>query len=49
MQVVMTPLHLSESPLFQVFLLKKTVSRPFPQPNMFGLPSAPETPVADAA
>jgi len=46
LQVLMTPLQLYESPLFECHVLGKNVARPFPQPNPFGLPSAP-TPVAE--
>eukprot|EP00929_Paragymnodinium_shiwhaense_P097941 TRINITY_DN594_c0_g1_i1.p1 TRINITY_DN594_c0_g1~~TRINITY_DN594_c0_g1_i1.p1 ORF type:complete len:262 (+),score=82.86 TRINITY_DN594_c0_g1_i1:71-787(+) len=53
LQVIMTPMQLYESPLFQLHVMQaKDVTRPFPQPNPFGLPSAPEAPaeaVADAA
>lgn len=48
LQVVMTPLQLYEAPLFQLHMLGKEVKRPFPTPNPFGLPSAPE-PEAPAA
>mmetsp|Transcript_114341 Transcript_114341/g.330323 ORF Transcript_114341/g.330323 Transcript_114341/m.330323 type:complete len:205 (-) Transcript_114341:114-728(-) len=44
LQVVMTPLQLYESPLFQVHLLGREVKRPYPTPNPFGLPSAPPAP-----
>jgi len=45
LQIVMTPLQLSESPLFQLHFIGKEVARPFPTPNLFGLPSAPSLPV----
>jgi len=45
LQILMTPLQLYESPLFEIHILgKTTVTRPFPTPNPFGLPSAPEPP-----
>merc|ERR1719272_2300206 len=47
MQVIMTPLQLYEAPLTQIHVLGKSVSRPFPVPSMFGLPSTPEAPDAD--
>merc|ERR1719326_1038392 len=46
LQVLMTPCQLYESPLFQLHVMNKPVSRPFPTPNPFGLPSAP-TPEAE--
>jgi len=46
LQVLMTPLQLYESPLFECHVLGKDVVRPFPQANPFGLPSAP-TPAAE--
>merc|ERR1711972_864385 len=49
LQILMTPLQLYESPLFQLHFLNKTdVKRPFPAPNPFGLPSAPEAPAPAA-
>jgi len=41
LQALMTPLNLYESPLFQIYLLGKTVKRPFPKPNPFGFPESP--------
>ena len=38
LQIVMTPLNLFESPLFQIYIMKQEVKRPFPKPNPFGLP-----------
>lgn len=38
LQIFMTPLNLYESPLFQIYLMKQEVKRPFPKPNPFGLP-----------
>jgi len=46
LQVLMTPLQLYESPLFECHVLGKDVTRPFATPNPFGLPSAP-TPAAE--
>jgi len=46
MQVLMTPMQLYESPLFQIHLLGKHKVRPFPTPSMFGLPEAPAAPAA---
>merc|ERR1740129_2586182 len=49
LQVILTPLQLYESPLFQLHVLSKSdVKRPFPAPNPFGLPTAPEPPAAPA-
>jgi hypothetical protein len=42
MQVLMSPMQLYESPLCQIHFMGKQLKRPFPQPSMFGLPSAPE-------
>jgi hypothetical protein len=39
LQILMTPTQLYESPLFQLHVLAKKVTRPFPTPNPFGLPS----------
>jgi len=47
MQVLMSPLQLYESPLFQIHLMGKKKSRPFPAPNPFGMPTAPEPAAAD--
>jgi len=45
LQIIMTPLQLYESPLVKLHLMGKLdVRRPFPAPNPFGLPSAPEAP-----
>merc|ERR1712039_723621 len=45
LQALMTPVQLYESPLFQLHIMSSTdVKRPFPSPNPFGLPSAPEAP-----
>jgi len=45
LQIIMTPLQLYESPLFKIHMLGRTdVKRPFPAPNPFGLPQAPEAP-----
>lgn len=45
LQVFMTPLQLYESPLFQLHIMgAKDITRPFPTPSPFGLPSAPEAP-----
>mmetsp|Transcript_95442 Transcript_95442/g.169455 ORF Transcript_95442/g.169455 Transcript_95442/m.169455 type:complete len:214 (-) Transcript_95442:94-735(-) len=45
MQIVMTPMQLAEHPLFQIHMLgSETTKRPFPEPNPFGLPQAPEPP-----
>jgi len=41
LQIFMTPMQLYESPLFQIHILGKTVTRPFATPNPFGLPEAP--------
>lgn len=41
LQLVMTPMSLYESPLVEIYIFGKTVSRPFPAPNPFGLPSSP--------
>merc|ERR1719310_2715183 len=41
LRVLMTPCQLYESPLFQLHALNKKVTRPFPTPNPFGLPSPP--------
>eukprot|EP00932_Pfiesteria_piscicida_P001012 SRR837773.10988.p2 GENE.SRR837773.10988~~SRR837773.10988.p2 ORF type:complete len:187 (+),score=101.17 SRR837773.10988:39-563(+) len=49
LQIVMTPLQLFESPLFQLHIMGKDEKRPFPAPNPFGLPSAPEAPSAAVA
>lgn len=50
MQVLMTPMQLYESPLFRIHLLGKEMKRPFPTPNPFGLPAAPEAaPATDVA
>jgi len=50
LQVILTPLQLYESPLFQIHIMNKTdTKRPFPVANPFGLPSAPEAPEAPAA
>jgi len=46
LQVLMTPLQLYESPLFECHVMGKKVTRPFATPNPFGLPSAP-TPAAE--
>merc|ERR1719215_696470 len=49
LQILMTPLQLYESDLFQLHIMGKTdIKRPFPAPSMFGLPSAPEAPAAPA-
>jgi len=48
LQALMTPLNLYESPLFQMYLLGKTVKRPFPKPNPFGFPEAPPAEVEEA-
>jgi len=48
LQVLMTPVQLYESPLFQLHVLNGAVARPFPTPNPFGLPTAPEAPAAPA-
>jgi len=43
LQVLMTPVQLYESPLFQLHMMNsKDVKRPFPAANPFGLPAAPE-------
>lgn len=47
LQVLMTPCQLYESPLFQIHIMKKKVSRPFPTANPFGLPSAPAAPAEE--
>jgi len=47
MQLVMTPMQMIESPLFKIYILGKSVPRPFAEPNPFGLPSTPEAPVED--
>jgi len=44
LQCVMTPLQLYESPLFQIHMVGKAQTRPFPTPNAFGLPSTPPAP-----
>lgn len=49
MQVMMTPMQLYESPLFQIHMMGKEKKRPFPTPNPFGLPAAPETAATDDA
>lgn len=49
LQVLMTPLQLYESPLFECYVLGKEVTRPFPTPNPFGLPSAPTPPAEEVA
>mmetsp|Transcript_10250 Transcript_10250/g.27177 ORF Transcript_10250/g.27177 Transcript_10250/m.27177 type:complete len:213 (-) Transcript_10250:122-760(-) len=49
MQLVMTPMQLFESPLVQVHFFGKTIERPFPEPNPFGLPAMPEEPKPDEA
>merc|ERR1712113_1178104 len=50
LQALMTPVQLYESPLFQLHIMKKKdVKRPFPPPNPFGFPTAPEAPAAPAA
>lgn len=41
LQVFMTPMQIFESPLFQMHVLGRPLSRPFPAANPFGLPSAP--------
>merc|ERR1719330_874246 len=47
LQILMTPMQLYESPLFQLHMLGKTdVKRPFPAPNPFGMPAMPEAPAA---
>merc|ERR1712151_1175146 len=49
LQALMTPVRLYESPLFQLHIMNaKDVKRPFPTPNPFGLPSAPEAPAPAA-
>merc|ERR1711972_60502 len=49
LQALMTPVQLYESPLFQLHIMNsKDVKRPFPAPNPFGLPSAPEAPAPAA-
>jgi hypothetical protein len=43
LQILMTPVQLYESPLFQIHMMKSvSVKRPFPTPSPFGLPSSPE-------
>merc|ERR1740121_2932889 len=50
LQILMTPMQLYESPLFQLHVLgKQDVKRPFPVANPFGLPNmTPEAPAAPA-
>jgi len=48
MQALMVPLQLYEAPLTQIHILGKVKSRPFPVASMFGLPSAPAEPQAEA-
>lgn len=47
LQVLMTPLQLYESPLFQAHALGKHVDRPFPASNPFGMPGTPEPPAEE--
>jgi len=42
LQVVMLPVRLSETPLFELHLLGREVARPFPEPSPLGLPAVPE-------
>merc|ERR1712113_217046 len=42
MQVLMTPMQLYEAPLTQIHIMGRQKTRPFPAPNPFGMPSAPE-------
>merc|ERR1711957_848118 len=42
LQMIMTPLQLYEAPLTQIYFTGKDIKRPFPAPNMFGLPQAPQ-------
>jgi len=44
LQILMTPTQLYESPLCQLHVLGKDVTRPFAQSNPFGMPTAPEPP-----
>lgn len=44
MQLLMTPMTVYEAPLTQIHILGKEKTRPFPKPNPFGMPSAPEPP-----
>eukprot|EP00933_Yihiella_yeosuensis_P017771 TRINITY_DN14790_c1_g1_i1.p2 TRINITY_DN14790_c1_g1~~TRINITY_DN14790_c1_g1_i1.p2 ORF type:complete len:212 (-),score=58.98 TRINITY_DN14790_c1_g1_i1:173-808(-) len=44
MQVVMSPMQIVESPLFKMHVFGWEQQRPFPEPNPFGLPAAPEAP-----
>lgn len=48
LQVLMTPCQLYESPLFQIHVSGKSVTRPFATPSPFGLPTAPAAPAAEA-
>ena len=41
LQVLLTPINLYEHQLFQIYLLGRDVTRPFPKPNPFGMPEAP--------
>eukprot|EP00440_Ansanella_granifera_P068780 gb/GFBE01074609.1/.p1 GENE.gb/GFBE01074609.1/~~gb/GFBE01074609.1/.p1 ORF type:complete len:222 (+),score=70.03 gb/GFBE01074609.1/:1-666(+) len=49
LQIVMTPMQLVESPLFKIYVFGSDVKRPFPEPNPFGLPQAPEPAAPEAA
>merc|ERR1719163_886981 len=48
MQMLMTPMTLYEAPLTQIHFKGKKMARPFPVVSMFGMPSAPAAPEAEA-
>ena len=50
LQTFMTPLNLYENPLFQIYVMKQDVKRPFPVNNPLGaLGGPPETPAGEEA